>query len=85
MNHYWQHMSLGQIHNEDCLETMAQMMPNFVDLVVTSPPYDGMRAYSGNNFDQFEQIAHSLFRVIKEGGVVVWIIGDQTKGADRCR
>ena len=31
---------INQIHNENCLETMARMPDNFVDLVVTSPPYN---------------------------------------------
>lgn len=82
MNHHWRHISLNTIHNEDCIQTMARMPSQFIDLVVTSPPYDGMRAYSGNDFNQFEQIAVSLHRVVKEGGVVVWIIGDQTINGD---
>lgn len=48
-----------------------------VDLVVTSPPYDGLRNYNGYSFD-FEGIVKELFRVIKKGGVIVWIIGDAT-------
>lgn len=74
---------LNRVHNEDCLKTMASLRTNSIDLVVTSPPYDSMRTYSGNNFDQFETIAHELFRVLKQGGVLVWIIGDQTiKGSE---
>ena len=60
---------LGVVHNEDCLVTMAAMPDNFVDLVLTSPPYDEMRTYSGNDFNQFEAIAHELYRIIKIGGV----------------
>ena len=56
---------------------MARMPGNFIDLVVTSPPYDNLRDYKGYDFD-FESIAKSLFRVIKKGGVVVWVVGDQT-------
>lgn len=53
-------------------------MPNdFVDLTVTSPPYDDLRNYKGYSFD-FENIAKELFRVTKEGGIVVWIINDST-------
>ena len=32
-------MELNKIYNEDCLETMAKMPDNFVDLVLTDPPY----------------------------------------------
>lgn len=70
-------MQINKIYNEDCLETMAKMPNDFVDLVVTSPPYDDMRDYNGYTFD-FEKIAKELFRVIKKGGVVVWIMKDQT-------
>jgi len=54
------------------------MPDSFIDLVVTSPPYDGLRKYNGYSFE-FEKICHSLFRVIKDGGVCVWVIGDETK------
>lgn len=50
---------------------------NCIDCVVTSPPYDNLRDYKGFNFD-FENIAKELYRVIKEGGVIVWIVGDAT-------
>lgn len=50
---------------------------NSVDLTVTSPPYDNLRTYNGFTFD-FETIARELYRVTKPGGVVVWIVGDET-------
>ena len=53
-------------------------MPDcFVDLTVTSPPYDNLRDYKGYSFP-FEDIAKELFRVTKQGGVVVWVVGDAT-------
>lgn len=68
---------INQIHCEDCLLTMARMPDEFIDLTVTSPPYDNLRDYKGYKFD-FENIAKELFRVTKNGGVVVWIVGDAT-------
>lgn len=56
---------------------MAKMPDNFIDLTVTSPPYDNLRNYNGYEFD-FESIAKELFRVTKKGGVVVWVVGDAT-------
>lgn len=56
---------------------MARMPDGFVDLVVTSPPYDNLRQYNGYSFD-FEGIARELFRIVKQGGVVVWVVGDAT-------
>lgn len=73
---------VNKIHNENCLDTMAKMPDNFVDLTVTSPPYDGLRTYNGYSFD-FESIAKELYRVTKDGGVVVWVVGDATvKGSE---
>lgn len=56
---------------------MARMPSGFVDLVVTSPPYDDLRDYNGYSFD-FQATAKELFRVVKKGGVVVWVVGDAT-------
>lgn len=56
---------------------MARMPDGFIDLTVTSPPYDNLRKYHGYDF-QFEEIAKELFRVTKQSGVVVWIVGDST-------
>jgi DNA modification methylase len=72
----------NKIYNENCLDTMARMEDNFIDLTVTSPPYDNLRTYNGYSFD-FESIAKELYRVTKEGGVVVWVVGDATlKGSE---
>jgi len=70
-------IELNKIYCENCLITMARMSDGFVDLTVTSPPYDNLRDYKGYSFD-FESIAKELFRVTKKGGVVVWVVGDAT-------
>lgn len=75
-------MKLNKIYQENCLDTMARMENNSIDLTVTSPPYDNLRTYNGYSFD-FESIAHELYRVTKDGGVVVWVVGDATiKGSE---
>jgi len=71
-------MEINKIYNENCIETMARMPDGFVDLTVTSPPYDNLRDYNGYSFP-FEEVAKELFRVTKDGGVVVWVVGDETK------
>lgn len=48
-----------------------------IDLTVTSPPYDKLRKYKGYTWD-FEGVAQQLWRVTKPGGVVVWVVGDET-------
>ena len=68
-------MEINKNYNESNLETMARMPNCFVDLTVTSPPYDGLRTYNGYSFP-FEDIAKELYRVTKQGGVVVWVVGD---------
>ena len=76
----------NQIYNMDCLQGLKLMKSNSIDLTVTSPPYDNLRDYTKefkNNSFNFESIAQELFRVTKEGGVVVWIVGDATiKGSE---
>ena len=59
-------------------DRLKQIKDNYVDLTVTSPPYDDLRTYNGFSFD-FETIAKELFRVTKVGGIVVWVVADQTK------
>ena len=66
------------IYHENCLETMERMPQECVDLVVTSPPYDNMRTYEGYSALEFKKIAHALYNILKKGGVLVWIVGDET-------
>jgi len=75
-------IDINKNYNESNLETMAKMPDNFIDLTVTSPPYDNLRTYKGYSFD-FENVANELFRVTKQGGVVVWVVDDATvKGSE---
>lgn len=71
-------MELNKNYNENCLDTMAKMNDYFIDLTVTSPPYDDLRTYKGFTLP-LKEIAKELFRVTKEGGVVVWVVNDKTK------
>lgn len=63
----------------DCVEVMRDLPAGSVDLTVTSPPYDQLRDYRGYQFDA-ERVARELLRVTKEGGVVVWVVGDRIRG-----
>jgi len=61
---------------------MSKLDDNSIDLTVTSPPYDDLRNYNGYSFD-FENVAKQLYRITKQGGVVVWVVGDATiKGSE---
>ena len=68
---------------DNCISALAtELMPDTVDLTVTSPPYDKLRDYKGYDF-QFEALAKALYRVTKPGGVVVWVVADETKNQGR--
>ncbi len=70
-------IEVNRIYCGDCAEVMATWPDNCIDLTVTSPPYDNLRDYEGYHFD-FEAIAQQLYRITKQGGVVVWVVGDAT-------
>jgi DNA modification methylase len=75
-------LEINKIYNMDCLEGMKLLPNECIDLTVTSPPYDNLRTYKGFTWD-FEGIAKELYRVTKQGGVVVWVVGDATiKGSE---
>ena len=75
-------LELDKIYCMDCLEGLKLLDDECIDLTVTSPPYDDLRKYKGFEWD-FEAIAKELFRVVKNGGVIVWIVGDATvKGSE---
>tara|TARA_R110000772_G_scaffold86796_1_gene181493 strand:+ start:112 stop:912 length:801 start_codon:yes stop_codon:yes gene_type:complete len=75
-------MEVNKIYNESNLVTMEIMEDDFLDLTVTSPPYDNLRTYKGFDFD-WQKVIKELYRVTKKGGVVVWVVGDATiKGSE---
>lgn len=80
-------MRLNYIDCCDCLEGMKQIPDGCIDATVTSPPYDNLRTYNGNIdqwcFEKFQDIARELYRITKDGGVVVWVVSDATiKGSE---
>lgn len=70
----------------DCLEELKKIEDNSIDCVITSPPYDNLRTYKdtlewGEHI--WKPIIKDLFRVLKQGGVIVWVVGDATiKGSE---
>ena len=70
-------MDANQIYNENCIDTLSKIPDETLDMVITSPPYDNLRVYGGFNVD-FESIIKELYRTMKQGGVVIWVVGDQT-------
>ena len=76
----YSHMTyeLNDIYSTECVEGMKNIPNNSIDLTITSPPYDDLRDYKGYKIDLHE-IGEQLFRITKEGGIVVMVIQDQTK------
>ncbi len=72
-------MNTNKFYVDNCVNFMEKMNECSVDLSITSPPYDNLRDYKGYDFD-FEGIAKGLYKVTKDGGVVVWVVGDKING-----
>jgi site-specific DNA-methyltransferase (adenine-specific) len=70
----------------DCLELMKNIPNGSVDMVLTSPPYDNLRTYNGSlewGEHIWKPVIKQLFEIVKDGGVVVWVVGDATiKGSE---
>lgn len=69
-------MKTNKIICDDCVNLMKEMEDNSIDLTITSPPYDNLRDYNGYKFD-CKEIAQELYRITKQGGIVVWVVGDK--------
>jgi len=67
----------GKLFCCDNVKYLISVKDNTIDLTVTSPPYDNLRDYLGYSWD-FKALAKELYRTTKEGGVVVWVVGDAT-------
>ena len=76
-------LELNKFYTGESVQWMQNNMEDeFVDLTVTSPPYDDLRKYNGFKFD-YKSMFKELYRITKDGGVVVWVVGDKTdKGSE---
>lgn len=68
---------LNKITAGNCVDLMKCLPDNSIDMCITSPPYDNLRTYKGYSFP-FDDIAKELYRILKVGGVVVWVVNDAT-------
>lgn len=68
-----------KLYNNNHLDVLKEMDSNYVDCIITSPPYDNLRTYDNQSDFQFEPLANELFRVLKKGGILVWIVNDSTQ------
>lgn len=74
-------LPLDQIVCGDNCDVLGTFPRDCIDLVVTSPPYDNLRTYGGHDWD-FYGVAWQLKRVLKPGGVIVWVVNDATEDGD---
>jgi len=81
MQGFMKGIKINTLYRQRCQETLSNMPDSFIDLTVTSPPYGYLRDYNGTlewNFEIFKEIAELLYQKTKKGGVVVWVVADQT-------
>ena len=71
-------LPINKIICGDVVEVMKKFPPNSVDIVITSPPYDAVRDYKGFSLD-LHAAGKEIHRVLKDGGIAVMVIQDQTK------
>lgn len=70
-----------KLFHDDNINVLQKLKSNSIDLVVTSPPYDNLRTYENTcvwSFSVFKVLAQKLFYVLKDGGIIVWIVNDAT-------
>ncbi len=78
------HEYVNKIVYGNCLDVMRRLDEGSIDLVLTSPPYDNLRNYNGYTFP-LSGIIKELYRIVKDGGVIVWVVGDATiDGCETC-
>jgi DNA modification methylase len=68
---------LNNIQCMDCVEGMKNLPAESIDMVVTSPPYDGIRDYKGFSIE-LSTVGRQIFRILKQGGIAAMVIQDQT-------
>lgn len=75
-------LQLNTIYVEDCAAGMLRIPDGYIDMIITSPPYDNLRRYMSShqewNFDVFKKVANQISRVLKPGAVCVWVVNDAT-------
>lgn len=84
-DNFFQHFG-NKFLEGDNLKLLKKLPKGCIDLIVTSPPYDDLRDYEKKvvwNLEKFKEIAKELYRVMKDGGTIVWVIGDKTKDGNK--
>jgi DNA modification methylase len=79
-------LEMIKLFHDDCFNVFPKLEDNSIDLTVTSPPYDNLRTYNNSlvwNKEIWQNVIKELYRITKNGSVVVWVVGDATiKGSE---
>lgn len=73
--------------NEDCMELLSGIPSNYIQLVITSPPYNLGKEYEkkmdlNNYIDGQAEVIKECYRVLKPEGSICWQVGNYVnKGA----
>lgn len=76
-------IKINNVYNIDCIIGLSRLKESSIDMVLTSPPYDNIRNYKNKIGDTWGEhiwkpVLKELYRVLKQGSVVVWVVGDAT-------
>lgn len=81
---------LGSLIVADCLTVLRKLPDNSIDLVVTSPPYDGQSKYgNGEKYERdwyknfFMSVTAEIFRVLKPTGSFILNYRSKRRGDER--
>lgn len=88
-------MKINEIYNEDCIRTLLKMPNNFIDGVITSPPYNiavkRNDVYYNNGYSHLDNLTDDKYihkrvkefielnRVLKDRGVICYNLGYHTQ------
>jgi len=69
-------MELNKIYNMDCMEGMKQIPDNYIQLMVTSPPYYNARDYSqykspNDYFNKMRKAFNEVYRILENGRMCI--------------
>ncbi|MCT7497627.1 DNA-methyltransferase [Aliarcobacter cryaerophilus] len=76
----------SKVINANNVDVLKLLPKNSIDLIVTSPPYDDLRDYEQQiiwNFEKFKVVVDELYRIMKDGGTIVWVVADKTKEGNK--
>lgn len=87
-------IEINKIYNENCLDTLNKMPDNFIDCVITSPPYFNLKDYDHkdqwgleNSFEEYlnklYQMMDLIYKKLKNNGTV-WINLGDTYDKNKC-